>query len=92
MGAIELFLAVVICGCAGLASAVPFAAWGRTGDPRFGLVAGANLALLALGLVWLWGALPVSAPSYASATPLALGLVALVAMLLLATGIVPRRR
>jgi len=92
MGLLELFLAVIIVGASGLASAVPVAAWGRTGDARFGLVAGANLALLALGLVWLWGALPVTAPSYTSASTLALAVVALVALLLLATGIVPRRR
>ena len=91
MGLLELFLAAVLAGASAVGSAVPMAAWARTRDGRFLLVAGANLALLALGLLWVWGQLPDRAsPATAVSLP-ALALATAAALLLLATGLVRRR-
>jgi hypothetical protein len=91
MGLLELGLALVLCGAAGIGSAVPVAAWSRTRDPRFLLVAATKLTLLAVGLLWLWGQLPDRAASVTEVSAPALGLVALVAVLLLSTALVRRR-
>ena len=91
MGVVELALSVVIAAAAAVGSGVPFSAWMRTREPRLLLVGGADLALLLVGLVWLWGQLPVSPPSYTATTLPAAALVALAALLLLGTGLVRRR-
>ncbi|MCI4334883.1 MAG: hypothetical protein L3K04_04585 [Thermoplasmata archaeon] len=92
MGFPEILLAAATAGAAGLGSGVPVAAWGRTRDPRFLLIAGANLALLALGLVWLWAYAAPTPPSYAVASLPEVALGALVAVLLLSASLLPRRR
>jgi hypothetical protein len=91
MELLALVLALGIVAASGLASGIPIAAWSRTRDPRFLLVAGADLALLALGIVWAYGELPVSPPGYAASTLPALALAAVAAVLLLATGLIRRR-
>lgn len=91
MGLLELFLAVVLAGASAVGSAVPVAAWSRTREGRFLLVAGANLALLALGLLWFWGQLPDRASAATEVSLPALVLAAAAALLLLATGLVRRR-
>lgn len=91
MGLLEFFVAVVIVVAAGVGSAVPMAAWNRMRDPRFLSVAGANLALVGLGAMWAYGALPVAPPEFAVPTWPALLLVAAAALLLLATGLLRRR-
>ena len=91
MGLIELGLSLLICGASAIGSSVPVAAWSRTRDPRFLMVASAQLAFLAVGLLWLWGQLPDRASSVTEVSAPALGLVALATLLLLATAIVRRR-
>ena len=91
MALLELGLALVICVAAAVGSAVPIGAFDRTRDPRFLLVAGAQLSLLVLGLLWLWGQLPGRGSSVTDVSASALALAALVAVLLLATALVPRR-
>lgn len=92
MTALELVLALVIVLLSGLASAVPVGAWSRTREPRFLLVAAACLFLLAAGIVWTYGALPIDPPDFARSSAPTLALVALAAMCLLGTGLIGRRR
>lgn len=88
---VDLFLAGLIAGVSILNAALPAAAWGRSRDARFGLLAAANVGLAALGGVWVWGELPVAPPGWTvPAGPTEL-LVAAVALLLLATTVWPRR-
>lgn len=91
MAGIELFFAGIMAGASGLGSGLPFAAWSRTRDPRFLLVTGSSVSMLALGLTWTWGQLPLNPPSYAASTlaPILMGCAA--SLLLLSTGLLPRR-
>lgn len=91
MGLLELFLAAVLAGASAIASAAPVAAWSRTREPRFLLVAAAHFTLLALGLLWLWGQLPDRASAVTAVSLPALALATVAALLLLATGLLRRR-
>lgn len=92
MGLPELFVAGLIAGLSAVNAALPIAAWARLRDPRFLLLGGASLGLLAVGLIWTWGQLPDSPPSYATAELPVLLLVLLIVVLLLGSTLVPRRR
>jgi len=87
----ELLLSLVVAVASAVGSMVPVAAWSRTKEPRFLLVAGASLCLLALGVIWAYGQAVAGAPSYAHASLATMGLVALAALLWLLSGLVPRR-
>ena len=91
MGLIELFVAVLIVGISCVNAAPPAAAWVRAHDPRFLLLAVAQLVLALLGAVWAWGQTPWNPPDWSVAQLPVLGLVLLVALLLLATTLGPRR-
>jgi hypothetical protein len=91
MGLAELALAVIIAVAAAVGSGTPVAAWGRTKEPRFLLLAGSSLALLLIGILEAWGQIDPNAPGYATASLPILVLLALATVLLLATGLVPRR-
>ncbi|MCI4330761.1 MAG: hypothetical protein L3K19_02795 [Thermoplasmata archaeon] len=91
MGLLELFVAVLIVGLSAVNAAVPAVAFSRTRDPRFVLLVGANLGLLALGGLWAWGELPVGPPSYSAVSLPVLGLAALVVLFLFGTVLLPRR-
>lgn len=91
MGLPELLLAAITAGAAGLGSGVPVAAWARTGDPRFLLIALASLALLALGIVWVWAEAAASPPAYAVASLPEVLLGAVVSLSLLGASLLPRR-
>jgi hypothetical protein len=91
VGLVELFVAVLVVGLSCLNAAPPVAAWPRSGDGRFLLIAAAQLALAALGAVWTWGQLPLNPPSWAIAQLPVLSVALLVALLFLATTIWPRR-
>lgn len=91
MGLLELFVAVLIAGVSCINLGLPALVWRRSGDARFLLLAGANLVLALLGAVWAWGQLPVDPPAWTGGTLAALGLVLLVALLLLASTLWPRR-
>jgi hypothetical protein len=91
MGLVELFLATLVAGISLVNAAVPVAAFRRTHEPRFWLVAAGNLALSALGMVWVWGALPVAPPSWTLASWPTLALAAAASLLLLGASLVPRR-
>jgi len=88
----ELFAAVVIAGLSSVNAAIPGAAWGRSRDFRFLLVAAANGLLAVVGAVWVWGLLPDSPPSWTRvAWPIELLVLAVVLLLLLST-VSPRAR
>ena len=91
MGLLELFVAVLIAGISCINLALPALVWRRSGDARFLLLAGANLVLALLGAVWAWGQLPIGPPAWTGVTRVSLGLVLLVALLLLASTLWPRR-
>jgi hypothetical protein len=91
VGVAELFVAVLIVGLSCVNAAPPAAAWVRSHDLRFVLLAAAQLALAALGLVWAWGQLPWGAPAWTAVQLPVLGIVLLVALLFLATTLGPRR-
>ncbi|HEV2449565.1 MAG TPA: hypothetical protein VGU43_04035 [Thermoplasmata archaeon] len=91
MGLPELLLAAVTAGASALGSGVPVAAWSRTRDPRFLLIALASLALLALGLVWVWAVAAASPPAYAVASFPEVVLGAVVSVSLLGASLLPRR-
>ena len=86
-----LLLGLVTAVLALVASSAPVAAWTRTRDPRFLLIAGADLALLAIGVLAVYGNSASRAPAFTSISAAALGLVALAALALLVTGLWPRR-
>jgi hypothetical protein len=92
MGLPELLFAAVTAGAAALGSGVPVAAWGRTRDPRFLLIATASLALLALGIVWVWAEAAASPPSYAVASLPEVLLGTVTSLCLLGASLLPRRR
>ena len=91
MALLELVLSAVIAVAAGIGSGLPVAAWQRTREPRFLLVAASSLALLIVGLLVGWAQAQPDPPAFAQAAPLVLGLIAAAAILLLATGLIPRR-
>jgi hypothetical protein len=86
-----LFAAVVIVGISCVNAAIPAAAWARSHDGRFLLLSSSSAALAVLGLLWAWGQLPLSPPSWTWVS-LPIELVALlVTVLLLAASLSPRR-
>ncbi len=91
MSLLLLFLAALIVGLSAVNAALPAAAWGRTRDPRFLLVVGANLCLAGLGILWTWGQLPLSPPADAGTSLSAVALVTAAAIFLLGIGLLPRR-
>ncbi|MCI4363025.1 MAG: hypothetical protein L3K13_01790 [Thermoplasmata archaeon] len=92
MGLLELLLPSVMSGAAALGSGVPVAAWNRTRDARFLLIALANLGLLALGLVWLWAEAAPQPPAYAVVSLPELFLGSVASLALLGASLLPRRR
>lgn len=92
MGAMDFGLALVTCLTAAAASSLPVAAWMRLRDRRFLAIAGANLCLFALGVLWIYGQLVANAPASTHVTTATAGLTALASLLLLVTGLVPRSR
>lgn len=91
VGVAELFVAVLVAGVGLLNAGLPLAAWTRSHDSRFLLLAGSNVALAALGAVWLWGQLPVSPPAFAHAELPVLSIALVVVLLGLAATLWPRR-
>jgi len=91
VGLVELFVAVLIVGISCVNAAPPAAAWARSHDARFVLLAAAQLALAVLGLVWVWGQLPWNPPGWTAVELPVLGLVLVVTLLFLATTLGPRR-
>ncbi len=90
MGLAELFVAVLIVGVSCINAALPAAAYGRSRDPRFAVLAGASGVFAILGAAWTWGQLPLDPPAGLGVSlPLA-GLVLVGALLLLATTLWPR--
>ncbi len=91
VGIAELFVAVLIVGLSCVNAAMPAAAWSRSRDGRFLLLSAANLGLALLGAVWAWGQLPWNPPSWTSASLPPVLIVLVVALLLLASTVWPRR-
>ncbi len=91
MGLLELFVAVLIAGISIVNVGAPVTAWSRARDDRFLLLIGANAGLAAVGLVWVWGQLPVDPPSYSEAGLPVLGLALVAVVLFLAAAVWPRR-
>jgi len=91
MGLVELFVAVLIVGISCINAATPAAAWTRSRDVRFLLLAAAHAVLAILGLVWTWGQLPTNPPGWAASNLPTLVLVLIVTLLFLATTLWPRR-
>jgi hypothetical protein len=91
VGLVELFVSVLIVGLSCINAAPPTAAWLRAHDPRFLLLAAAQLSLAAVGAVWAWGQMPWSPPAWTGGYLPVMGLVLLVALLFLATTLGPRR-
>lgn len=91
MGLAELFFAVLIVGVSGVNAGLPVAAWTRSHDGRFLLLAAASAVLGVLGAVWTWGQLPLNPPSYAEAQLPVLVIALVATLLLLATTLWPRR-
>jgi hypothetical protein len=87
----EFLLALVMALAGAVGSMVPLAAWGRTQEPRFLLVAGGELSLLALGFLWAYGQAVGNAPSYSHTSIAAVALGTLAAVLWLLSGMIPRR-
>lgn len=92
MALVELALAAIIVVLSAVGSTVPVAAWSRTREPRFLSLAGANLALLVLGVVWADGFVSATAPAYTATTEPAEALVAAACLLLLLGALLPRSR
>ena len=91
MGLAELFVAVLIVGISCVNAAPPSAAWWRSKDGRFLFLAAAHGLLAVLGVVWVWGQLPWSPPSWTAVELPVLLLVLVVTLLFLATTLLPRR-
>lgn len=87
---LELFVAVLIAGISCVNAAIPAAAWSRSRDGRFLLLAASNLGLVLLGALWAWGELPVSPPGWTAIQLPSEGVVLAVTVLLLATTLWPR--
>ena len=92
MGVGELLLGLVVCLSALVAGIAPVAALLRTREIRFVLVTGANLALLAIGVLAVYANVVPRAPPFTHVEMLPLSLVAFASVLLLGTGMVPRGR
>jgi type II secretory pathway pseudopilin PulG len=91
VGLVELFVAVLIVGISCVNAAPPAAAWTRSHDLRFLLLAAAQLGLVVFGLLGAWGQTPWGPPASTVLQLPVLGLVLLVALLFLATTLGPRR-
>lgn len=91
MGLYELFVAALIAGISAVNSAVALGAWSRARDPRLLLVAGANVGLLLVGLLWGWGQIPGGPSEFASPSWPVLILLLVTALFLLGTALLPRR-
>lgn len=91
VGLLELFAAALIAGISVVNAAAPIAAWTRSRDPRFVILATAHLGAALLGGIWTWGQLPVDPPSYAAAGFPVLGIALAVVLLLLVASLWPRR-
>ena len=90
VGLAELFVAVLVAGVSCVNAGVPTGAFLRSRDGRFLFLAAANALLALLGVLWTWGELPLSPPSWAVPNLPVLSLVLLVTLLLLATTLWPR--
>ncbi len=66
-------------------------AWSRARDPRLLLVAGANVSLLIVGLLWAWGEFPGGPAAFATPSWPVLILVLVATLFLLGTALLPRR-
>lgn len=91
MGLLELFVAVLIAGVSCVNAAPPTAAWSRSRDRRFLLLAAANGGLAVLGASWAWGQLPWGPPAWTSVQLPVLLLALAVVLLFLSTTVWPRR-
>ncbi|MGA7861901.1 MAG: hypothetical protein WCB19_08615 [Thermoplasmata archaeon] len=91
MGLPELFVAALIAGISVVNSVVALGAWSRARDPRLLLVAGANVSLLLVGLLWAWGQLPGGPSEFDNPSWPVLILVLAAALFLLGTALLPRR-
>ncbi len=91
MGLADLFVAVLIVGISCINAAVPSAAFGRSRDPRFLVLAGANAVFAVVGLLWAWAQLPLGPPAGLGVDLPVAVLVLLATLLLLATTLWPRR-
>jgi hypothetical protein len=91
MGLPELFVSVLIAGLSLVNAVVAVGAWYRTRDGRLLLVAGANLALLLVGLLWAWGQFPSGPSEFAAPSWPVLLLVLVATLFLLGTALLPRR-
>lgn len=87
----ELFIAALIAGISVVNSVVALGAWSRARDPRLLLVAGANLSLLVVGVLWAWGQVPGAPSEFASPSWPVLILVLVAVLFLLGTALLPRR-
>jgi len=90
VGLAELFVAMLVVGISCVNAAMPLGAFARSKDGRFLALSAGNLALALLGALWTWGQLPLSAPSWTSASLESLTIVLVVALLFLAATIWPR--
>jgi hypothetical protein len=91
MSLAELFVAALIAGVSVVNSVVALGAWSRARDPRLLLVAGANLSVLLVGLLWGWGQLPGGPAEFANPSWPVLILLLVTALFLLGTALLPRR-
>jgi multisubunit Na+/H+ antiporter MnhB subunit len=92
MANVEFGLTAALVIMAALSSALPVAAWSRTREPRFLLVAGAGLLFMALGLAWAYGLAAAHPPAWSSTTEASVGIVDLAVGCLLVSTLLPRRR
>jgi hypothetical protein len=90
VGLAELFVAVLVVGISCVNAAVPIAAYLRSKDGRFLALSAASVGLALVGLLWTWGQLPLSPPSWTSASLPIMVLVLLATVLLLAASTWPR--
>ena len=90
MGLAELFVAVLLTGISCVNSAMPLGAYARSKDGRFLALSAGNLALALLGILWTWGQLPLSPPSWATASLVSMSIVLVVALIFLVATIWPR--
>jgi hypothetical protein len=88
--------ALGVAGLLGVASAtgsaLTLAAWNRTREARFLLVAAAQWALLALAVLWAAGQVLAAPPEYARADLPVMGLTTLAAIFLVLGSLLPRAR
>lgn len=91
MGLLELFVAALIVGVSLINAGVALGAWTRARDPRLWLVAGANLSLLLIGLLWAWSQVPGGPSEFGTPSWPVMILVLVAALFLLGTALLPRR-